>query len=99
MLQIMMHASGSGDKFAAAHLPDQVHVTTHVAPVQVQTITMRVCTRDWPSKQFSQQDISQRFHHRCWSSLEQVCNPHVNAIGGQADEAVCVRKGAEFHPN
>jgi len=33
------------------------------------------------------------------SSLEQIRNPRVDAFRSEADEAVCVRKWAEFHPN
>ena len=94
--QIMVRAGRAGDEFATANLPDKMHLPAHVSPVEIEAIAVRIHPGNLAAIQFAEQDISQGFGHRGGSALEQVRHTHVNAVFGQAYEAIRIRERAEI---
>src|SRR5438105_766576 len=95
----MMPSGGPGDEFSAANLPDEVHMAAHVAPVEIQAVAVRIDARNLAAIELSEQNICERLHNRSRSALEHIRNARVEAVFGQADEAIGVGKGAEFNVN
>lgn len=97
--QIMVRASWPRDEFAPANLPDEMHLPAHIPPVEIEAIAVRIHPGNRAAKQFAEQDVSQGFGHRGGSALEQVRHTNVNAILGQAHEAIRIGKRTEVDPD
>jgi len=65
-------ASGTGYELAAANLPQKVHFVPHVAPVQIQPVTMIEDPWDRPPEQLTHQNVSQRLEDGRRRPFEQV---------------------------
>ena len=99
MLEIMVSAGRPRNEFAPANLPDQVHLTAHIPAIQVQPVAMRIPAWNRPAKQLAQQNVRECLHNRGGSAFEQIRDTHAHPRLRQANEAIRVGKGAEFHAN
>src|SRR5579872_1399985 len=92
-----MGASRAGDEFAAANMPNQLHLPPHVAPVEIKAVAVGVETWNGAAKQLSQQNVSQGFHNGGRSALQQVRDADMKPTGRQSDEAIGVGELAKLH--
>ena len=88
---------GTGNEFAAADLPDQVHLPPHIAAVQVEPVAMRIDARHRLAEQLAEQNIGERLEDRRRRALEQVADADVQRPSSRRMKLSRIGKAAELH--
>src|SRR5438067_2121586 len=97
LFQIARRPLWRREKLAAADLANELQLLPHLAPVQVQAITMRVDASRRAAIQFAEQYVSERFDNRGWRALENVRDPDGEPPALEPDRAVCIGIAPELN--
>jgi hypothetical protein len=70
-----------------------------VSAIQIEPVPVGIGPRRRTPKEFTEEDVRQRFENRGGRAFQQIRDPHVDSAVFQPDKAVGVRKPAEIDPD
>jgi len=95
-LEVVIVSPGGAQKFATAHLADQVGLPDDFMAADVFAIARRVSAVDGPAVHLGQQDVGDGLENGLGGPLEQIREANQEASVAQTDGVVDVSEGKEF---